>query len=433
MGRRALLSVCCCSVATLSALGRRWAFVGPRCSSAVRSFAAGVSQPRRVQDRNCARPGDARAQYLRQLVVKRAKEEPAAPAGVVEEEEKDGALSVQALLFLCYFTIQSGMSFYMKWLLSKVRVASDLVGIPASFLVTASQQMVGFTLFLIFLGGSWLVGKPYTPKTLKSRGEWLLILGLSVSFAMNIGLNLLSLSLVPLSLTMIVRACSPLSTAIMQSTIMKKKQDISFGEWACMSVGIFCAIAVVIAQSGGPTGTASFAFFFGVAMSVASLFSGAFDFVFKGILGSSVKLNALDTTCYMALPVALFTTIMGGILSKPVSTSWAARFSPAMTDWAVFTKLWQVNPSILGWVVVSGLLAFVYNIFVTFMVVKLSPATTAFAGNFNKAATILLSLLFLEGNLAPGLRGKVIILAVLGNITAFSLYNVLKKRRLSSA
>jgi len=437
MGRRALLSACCCSVAVVSTLGRRSAFAVPRFSSSAASgFAAGgragAPQPRSLQELQQPWLGDARAQYARRLVAARA-EEGAASQAVVAEEEKDGGLSLQALLFVCYFGIQSGMSFYMKWLLSKVKVASDLVGIPASFLVTASQQMVGFALFLVFLAGCALVGKPYKVKKLKTRGEWLLLLGLSVSFTLNIGLNLLSLSLVPLSLTMIVRACSPLSTAIMQSTIMKQKQDISLGEWGCMSVGVFCATAVVIAQSGGPSGTASFAFFFGVAMCVGSLFSGAFDFVFKGILGSNVKLNALDTTCYMALPVALLTTIIGGFAAKPVSASWAARFAPTMTDWAVFGKLWQVNPGILGWVVLSGVLAFVYNIFVTFMVVKLSPATTAFAGNFNKAATILLSLLILEGKLAAGLRGKVIIFAVLGNIAAFSLYNVLKKRRVSKA
>jgi drug/metabolite transporter (DMT)-like permease len=322
------------------------------------------------------------------------------------------------------------MSFYMKFLLSKVRVAEDLVGVPASFMVTASQQLVGFTMFLLLIGGSRLIGRPYTPKALASRKEFLLVLALSISFSLNIGLNLLSLSLVPLSLTMIIRACTPLSTALMQSVLQRKKQDISPGEWACMCVGVFCATAVVIAQSGGPTGKASFAFFFGVAMSVTSLFSGGLDFVFKGILGTSVKLNAIDTTCYMALPVALFTSLLGSVLVKPVSATWAARFAPSMSDFSVFVKLWQVNPAIFGYVILSGVLAFIYNTFVTFLIVKLSPATAAFAGNFNKAATILLSLVIFR-ELAPGVRGLVIVGAVLGNIVAFTTYNVLRKKRLS--
>eukprot|EP00930_Biecheleria_cincta_P103131 TRINITY_DN95060_c0_g1_i1.p1 TRINITY_DN95060_c0_g1~~TRINITY_DN95060_c0_g1_i1.p1 ORF type:complete len:462 (+),score=82.58 TRINITY_DN95060_c0_g1_i1:37-1386(+) len=353
----------------------------------------------------------------------------AQPAAAADKKDITESLAVQGGLFVTYFLVQSGMSFYMKWILSKVKVASDLVGVPASFLVTASQQLVAFGLFIVFMLGSRLIGKPYRPKILTSRTEFLLVLGLSLSFSLNIGLNLLSLSLVPLSLTMIIRACSPLSTAFMQALIMKKKQDISAAEWCCLSVGVFCACAVVVAQSGGPSGKASFAFFFGVAMSVASLFSAGLDFVFKGVLGTNVKLNALDTTCYMALPVAFLTSIFGAILSKPVSSSWAARFAPRMTDLAVFQKLWEVNPGVLGCVLVSGLLAFVYNIFVTFLCVNLSPATAAFAGNFNKSATILLSLLVLEGTMMNGPRGLVTVGAVLGNIVAFTLYNLLKKQR----
>merc|ERR1719203_1454405 len=102
---------------------------------------------------------------------------------------------------------------------------------------------------------------------------------------------------------MIVRGCSPLSTALLQSIFMQKKAGISAGEWACFVFGVLCASIVVLAQSGGMSGSASFAFFFGVAMCVASLLSSAFDFVFKGILGTSVKLNALDTVYYMSLPI----------------------------------------------------------------------------------------------------------------------------------
>jgi len=166
-------------------------------------------------------------------------------------------------------------------------------------------------------------------------------------------------------------------------------------------------------------------------MSVTSLFSGGLDFVFKSILGTSVKLNAVDTICYMALPAAIFTSLLGSALSKPVSATWAARFAPRMTDLSVFVKLWQVNPGIFGYIIMSGFLAFCYNVFVTFLIVKLSPATTAFAGNFNKAATILLSLVIFR-ELAPGIRGLVILGAVFGNIAAFTTYNVLRKRRLSA-
>mmetsp|Transcript_121734 Transcript_121734/g.344320 ORF Transcript_121734/g.344320 Transcript_121734/m.344320 type:complete len:504 (+) Transcript_121734:2-1513(+) len=357
----------------------------------------------------------------------------AADAEVAKPASKDMfvGLAGQSVLFLLYCLLQSSMGFYMKWVLSKVQVAENLVGVPASFLVTASQQVVGFLLFSALIAVSWLIGRPYKPKALASNKEYLLVLALSLSFSLNIGLNLLSLSLVPLSLTMIVRACTPLTTSFVQMMVMRQRQNISAGEWACMSVGVLCATAVVIAQSGGSMGSASFTFFFGVAMSILSLFCGGLDFAFKGVLGSSVKLNALDTTCYMALPAAFFTSLIGFFVSKPVSDTWALQFAPRMTDLEVFGRLWQVNPAIFGWVALSGCLAFVYNTFVTFLIVKLSPATTAFAGNFNKAATILFSLLLLEGTLATGFRGRVVLAAVLGNIAAFSFYNVLKSRRQS--
>jgi len=376
------------------------------------------------------------AAATRKSVGARAKMQPG--RSVVRATEKSDAegkeafidsSAAQIIMFLIYFGLQSTMSFYMKWLLSKVKVSADLVGVPASWFICSSQQMVGFTLFLILIVGSRIIGKPYTPKPLANKKEFFLILMLSVSFASNIGLNLLSLSLIPLSLTMIIRACSPLSTALVQTLLMGNKQDIAPAEWACMVVGVLCASIVVIAKSGGVSGTASSTFIFGVAMSVASLFCGALDFVFKGILGTSVKLNALDTTCYNAIPVAVFTGIIGCILAKPVSATWATRFAPTMTDFAVFKQLFMVNPSAFGWVILSGLLAFFYNTFVTFIVVKLSPATTAFAGNFNKAATILISLILLEGGSASGLRGKIVIAGIMANIASFTVYNILKKKR----
>eukprot|EP00928_Gymnodinium_smaydae_P047323 TRINITY_DN31578_c0_g1_i1.p1 TRINITY_DN31578_c0_g1~~TRINITY_DN31578_c0_g1_i1.p1 ORF type:complete len:608 (-),score=108.89 TRINITY_DN31578_c0_g1_i1:26-1849(-) len=359
----------------------------------------------------------------------------ASESGAADGRSRSGSASLasQATLFLTYFLLQSSMSFYMKWILSKIRVSEDLVGVPASFLVTASQQLVGLLFFALLVLTSWLLGRPYKPKKLKSLSDVLLVCALSLSFSLNIGLNLLSLSLVPLSLTMIIRACTPLSTACVQALLMRKHVDIALVEWALMVFGVLCAACAVIVQTGGLSGTSSASFFFGVAMSVLSLFSGALDFVFKGVLGADVKLNAVDTTCYMALPVALLTSVASVFWATPVPESWAMRFAPRMTNVAVFRHIWTVNPSIFGWIALSGMLAFAYNTFVTFLIVKLSPATAAFAGNFNKSATILFSLLLLEGALGAGSRGLLVLLAVLGNIAAFTLYSVLKKRREEAA
>eukprot|EP00929_Paragymnodinium_shiwhaense_P007683 TRINITY_DN111591_c0_g1_i1.p1 TRINITY_DN111591_c0_g1~~TRINITY_DN111591_c0_g1_i1.p1 ORF type:complete len:477 (-),score=88.73 TRINITY_DN111591_c0_g1_i1:162-1541(-) len=352
----------------------------------------------------------------------------ASPAKAAKDADYGGP-TMQAALFLMYFCGQAGMTFYMKFIMSKIQVTSKLVGVPASFLVTSSQQVVIFLLFLVFLFGTRVMGKAYKPKVLASKKEYLLILILSASFAMNIGLNNFSLCLVPLSITLVIRACLPLSTAVTQTLVLRKETNISPAEWICMIVGVTCAVAVVVAQSGNAAGAASASFLFGIFCSVASVFCGACDMVIKSLLGTSLKLKPMDTIAYMAVPTAFFTFLIGSLWSSPVSTSWAANVAPNMTNLEVFRKIWELNPSVFLYVGLSGLLCFFYNNLQTFMAVNLSPATTAFAGNFNKAATILIALLFLDGRLPSGIRGVVVVGGILVNIASFTAYNILKKRK----
>jgi len=336
-------------------------------------------------------------------------------------------------LFSGYFFLQTGMGFMMKFVLSKVTVVPGLKGIPAPFFVTCCQQLVSFSIMCLVLLGSRAIGRPYNPQKI-SKQEMITVLCLAAAFSLNIGSNLLSMSLIPLSLSMIIRACSPITTAALQS-MDKKQRTPSAPEWLCLLIGVVCAAAVTLAESGGVSGQASFLFFFGVAICVFSICCGGLDFVLKAKLGKGPKLNALDLNFYNALPVACFTGLAATAIPKPVSATWAARYVPQMTDLQVVKRMFQVNPSIVKWVVFSGLGAFVYNLYVTFMVVQLSPATSAFAGNFNKSAAILLSLVFLEGA-APwktgSLRDFAKIGAVLGNIAAFTCYNILKKRKTAS-
>mmetsp|Transcript_43661 Transcript_43661/g.100751 ORF Transcript_43661/g.100751 Transcript_43661/m.100751 type:complete len:462 (-) Transcript_43661:195-1580(-) len=341
---------------------------------------------------------------------------------------------VQVGIFLVYLFWQSGMGIYMKRLLSDITILPNfgLKGIPASFFATGTQQLVGFSIFLMILLVSRIIGKPYTPKRITAR-QFLLVTLLSASFSANIGTNLLAMSLVPLSLTLVIRACSPLSTAIVQTLVMGKKQDLSVSQWSCLVAGVSCAAMSVIAQSGSPTVEASWSFFFGISMSVFSLVAGAFDFVIKAKLGTDVKLNALETTCYNALPVALCCLLAGSFIAKPVPKTWATLYQPKMTDLHVFQKIFQLNPAVLMWLLFSGVLAFGYNIFVTYVIQKLTPATTAFAGNFNKAAAILFTLIFLEQGGAPGIRGWIVRLSVVGNIAAFTAYNIIGRRRKAAA
>merc|ERR1719229_1165784 len=92
---------------------------------------------------------------------------------------------------------------------------------------------------------------------------------------------------------------------------------------------------------------------------------------------------------------------------------------PNMTDWEVLEEVLARNPMAMTPMLFSGLLAFVYNILQYTLVHKLSASYATFAGNFNKAATVALSLLLGLEALPDGKHGYVFILAVVGNITAF--------------
>eukprot|EP00913_Durusdinium_trenchii_P029781 g27907.t1 len=407
----------------------------------------------------------------------------------------------EAFLFMAYFFLQVGMAFLMKFVLSQVQLSKDLRGVPAPFFVVGTQQLVSFSLMLTFVLSSKLFGRTVEIKKLAWK-DFRLVLVLSLAFTVNIGFNLLSMSLIPLPLHLIIRSCSPITTSIMQSVVLREKQGISKPEWCCLFLGVICAATVTIAESGsvGLSGAASRSFWCGVCFCVTSLLLAGLDFVLKAKLGKGPKLNALETNLYNALPVALLALVFGSFLPTPVrlgpwlnrvvvvlwmetgrrpvvetagrqvggnletyrSTrsltrqtirsflpttapqrpptprptslvarppSWMARFGSPLTDLSVFLKVFSVNAPAYLWVVGSGVCAMVFNLFVTFMVVKLSPATSSFAGNFNKSMSIALSLFLLEGHRPTDARGIIKLCAVFGNIAAFYVYNVLRKKR----
>merc|ERR1712217_466148 len=75
--------------------------------------------------------------------------------------------------------------------------------------------------------------------------------------------------------------------------------------------------------------------------------------------------------------------------------------------------------------ILSGVFAFLYNIIQFTIVHTLSPSATAFGGNFNKAALIFLSYIFMDP--LPGMPwGAIIMCAIVGNIVSFSYYSYLQ-------
>ncbi|CAK0906629.1 unnamed protein product [Prorocentrum cordatum] len=72
----------------------------------------------------------------------------------------------------------------------------------------------------------------------------------------------------------------------------------------------------------------------------------------------------------------------------------------------------------------SALASLVYNILAFSIVQYLSATHVAFAGNFNKAATVPLALLVGIDHLPQGVYGPIMVVSAVVNILAFSAYNV---------
>merc|ERR1712217_194766 len=89
-------------------------------------------------------------------------------------------------------------------------------------------------------------------------------------------------------------------------------------------------------------------------------------------------------------------------------------------------KVFVHSPSTVGLAVLSGVFAFGYNVLQFGIIQSFSPTHTAFAGNFNKAATIALALLIGLEHLPAGRWGFVMMAASFGSICAFTVYNLAK-------
>mmetsp|Transcript_135649 Transcript_135649/g.351667 ORF Transcript_135649/g.351667 Transcript_135649/m.351667 type:complete len:552 (-) Transcript_135649:27-1682(-) len=335
-------------------------------------------------------------------------------------------------LIAVYFGSQSGLSLYMKVVLSEAVISRELEinGIPAPFLVTAAQQFVCFcvmvpcSLISYYSGGG--------PRKLTARHEWISIVCYSAAFAGNFGLNNLSLSLIAVSLNLIIRSCLPLVTLLAQLLVgvlvpgsKEASMRVRRSEVMFMIGGMMCAgLATVAGGAGGGTSTDedTAQYVCGVVVCVGSVFAAALNLVVARLLGHSMEMNPLEATLYTSLPSGMFLLVPSFTAPHPVA--WPGY--KAVTDWQVFLRILELSPATLGYVLLSGVFAAAYNILQYVLVQYLSATHTAFAGNFNKAATIFLSIALGLEALPSGAWGAVMVLAVLGNILSFTGFSLLK-------
>eukprot|EP00931_Biecheleriopsis_adriatica_P101308 TRINITY_DN76477_c0_g1_i1.p1 TRINITY_DN76477_c0_g1~~TRINITY_DN76477_c0_g1_i1.p1 ORF type:complete len:501 (-),score=119.11 TRINITY_DN76477_c0_g1_i1:162-1664(-) len=353
-----------------------------------------------------------------------------------------GALLAGGLLLLAqqtipgilsmYFGAQAGFSLFMKVVLSDTVISKELgiQGIPAGFLVTAIQQVVAFLVLAVMVGVLYCTKWHYEIRRLKSTKEALCILLFSFAFALNIGLNNFSLSLLAVSLNMIIRSCLPLVALILQQTlgpcIPGIAKNVRALEVVLMVFGvIFAGTATVASSHGSHHSSESKNLFVGVIMCGFSDVAAALNLILAEMFKSTLDppLNPLDTIFYMAVPCALFLLPASFLVAHPVE--WPG-FSE-MTDWQVFQKVLELSPSTMGWVILSGFIAAGYNVLQYTVVQKLSAGHAAFAGNFNKAATIMISICMGLEALPGGVWSTVMLGSILGNIGSFTGYTLMKE------
>lgn len=333
-------------------------------------------------------------------------------------------------IIVAYFGAQSGFSLYMKMLLSSTTVSEELGlhGIPAPFLVTAVQQLVVFGLCAGLTAAAARHSSP--PSARRFNGRCVLaVVCCSAAFAGNIGLNNYSLSLIAVSLNLVIRSCLPLVTLVMQLLVARafpgtaEASDLEVGERdvLLMAVGVVCAGLATVAN-GEAGGESTPAFLSGAVACLLSVFLAGVNLVFARMLGTSFGISPMDATLYTALPSSAFLLLPA--LAVPHPTAWPE--DRDITDLYVFLRIWQLRPEALWLVALSGVLAAGYCVLQFVLVLELTPTHAAFAGNFNKAATIALSIWLGLDQLPGGVWSLVMVAAVLGNVVAFTGYSIIK-------
>merc|ERR1719203_1278488 len=320
----------------------------------------------------------------------------------------------------------------MKEVLSNKTISEGKRGFPAAFAVTGLQQLTGFVLVMAWMVISRFTPYPYVPKKLSSRMDYIAVLLFSVAFTANIALNNYSMALIPISVNLIIRSCFPLPTFLAQKLVSwctreGGTKDSSLVELSLMLCGCLCACVAVVAKtrSSGTVASESRHLVWGVTVCVISCFAGSTNLVLAGMMGSTLNLNEFDTVIYTALPAAALLT---AAMSIPHAVPWGEDGAATLTDWEILKEVLDYNRGVLILAALSGVFALGFNLLKYGIVQRLSATHTAFAGNFNKAFTIILTMVVgLEPYPTDG-WGWLMVAAYVGNIGAFTAYNIAKIR-----
>lgn len=345
-------------------------------------------------------------------------------------------------MVLFYFGVDSGFSLYMKYLLSDVPINAELnlKGVPAAFLITAVQQVETFMLMVFLLCALSPTSLRYWPRKLRAS-ELKDVVYFGLAFAVNVGLNNLSLSLLPLSLNLTIRCCLPPVTLAVQvfwrlltdssSTSVSPRTasvlDVAWGELMLMMIGVLSAGLVTLAKGEDPAmapGSRT-TFWLGVLMVCISVVAAAVMLALVQRLGSRSNLNTVDISVYMSLPAAV--ALLPPMLLSQHPVGWPGE--QRLTDMQVLQTIAQQNPGVLVVLFGSGVMALFKNLLQYWMVQSESATFTAFANNVNNAGAISVSIILGLEQLPGGFWCVMMCVGIFGNLGSFTAFTLLKAAR----
>merc|ERR1740121_1319251 len=143
-----------------------------------------------------------------------------------------------------------------------------------------------FICFIVYAIFCRLTHSREGPSPMRSRRQILVMTLFSLSHALNVGLNNLSISLLPISLNLVIRSCFPLSTIL--ADFVYKKFDPKFDlktsgynvgnkEKTCIIIAVSCTLLAIIAQSYGGSHSTQPHLHVGMMAGAVSILSGTLN------------------------------------------------------------------------------------------------------------------------------------------------------------
>jgi hypothetical protein len=344
--------------------------------------------------------------------------------GASNRSAKFSPVAVAGML-LIFVGTYSGVIFCSKIVLSTAIVSDELdfKGIRAPFLFGALHQLTVFLCFLVGIAVSSFTSWRYRPKPISRRRDILVIILFSLSSALNIGLNNLSISLLPISLNLVIRSFLPLTTILAQWTLRRLKLSdkgypIGDQERLAIAVAVSCTGLATMAQIYGGNHRSQPYLGTGMMAAWVSISAGAFNqWIAKGI-GSSVEFASVDLMFYRSFPTAVALFLPGFFVTHNV---WPGE--PPMTDCEVIQKVFKIRPSVLWLTVVMVVSATSFNGVSKIMEKRIPFGHLQAATLVSRATAGVLSVLYGVESLPNGWWPVILVFATVGNLGSFSYYS----------